>query len=170
MLFFSLISNLCMKQIKELALDYNNCAFSPRIARLVQEIQRQRYIMETSRLAFEKKCSIHERERHCLANNTSVCGNSPVVPADANSVEKIMCDSSITLPHPTTFIRQFQGLGCRTNRSLNFFIIDSDQYPNFQFKLGYSLKHIRQNSNSVFIIDPTVINYIIFPIYCVTKS
>ncbi len=146
--------------MKEIALDYNNCAFSPRVTRLIEEIRRHRHAMESSRLASEKKCGVYERERQCRSNSTSVCENSSVVPADTSADN--VCGSSPSFPLSMTFIRQFQGLGCHTNRSLNFFIVDSDQYPNFLVKLGYSSKQIRQNSNTAFIIDPMVSNFCIF--------
>ncbi|XP_046462929.1 thioredoxin domain-containing protein 11-like [Daphnia pulex] len=132
--------------VKEVAFDYNNCAFSLRIARLIEEIQRQRYAMETSRLAAERQCSIFEKERECGLSNTSLYINASIT--TDSSVEKT-CGFSFK---PTLF--KFQGLGCRTNRSLKFFVINSNQYPNFLINLGYSSKEIRQNANIALIVDP----------------
>jgi hypothetical protein len=134
--------------VKEIAFDYNNCAFSLRIARLIEEIQRQRYAMETSRLAAERQCSIFEKERECGLSNTSLYINASIT--TDSSVEKT-CGFSF---EPTLF--KFQGLGCRTNRSLKFFVINSNQYPNFLMNLGYSSKEIRQNANIALIVDPKV--------------
>jgi len=135
--------------VKEVALDYNNCAFSLRIARLIKEIQRQRYALETSRLAFERQCSIFEKERECRFSNSSLY-NNPSITTD-NNVEKTCVFPS----KPTLF--KFQGLGCRTNRSLNFFVFNSNQYSNFLINLGYSSKKIRQNANVALIVDPKVV-------------
>lgn len=135
--------------MKEVAFDYNNCAFSPRIVKLIKEIQSQRNAMETSRLAFEKQCSIFEIERECGLSNTSLYINPSVI--SDNSTEKT-CRFSF---EPTLF--RFQGLGCRTNRSLNFFVINSNQYPHFLINLGYSSKFIRQSANVALIVDPKVV-------------
>lgn len=143
--------------MKELALDYNNCAFSPRIARLIQEIQRQRHIMETSRLEFEKKCSIFQMEKQCCKNNTALCTDPIYTDTDASSV--INGEEICAFISHSTNMPQFQGLSCRTNRSLNFFIMDSDHYPDFLTKLGYSPKRSQQNPNVAFIIDPKVISH-----------
>lgn len=136
--------------MKEIAFDYNNCAFSPRIARLIKEIKSQRYAMETSRLAFEKQCSIFEIERKCRFSNTSLYINPSVTSDD-------IIENTCGFSFESTLFK-FQGLGCRTNRSLNFFAINSNQYPNFLINLGYSSKLIRQNANVALIIDPQVLS------------
>lgn len=103
--------------------------------------------MEISRLEFERQCGISER-RNCLSNNVSI--NAPQASEDDNSIEK-QCELSYE-----SALLKFEGLGCRTNRTLNFFVVNSNQYPNLLINLGYSSKWIQQNTHAVFIVDPEV--------------
>lgn len=131
--------------VKEVALNYYNCVSSPRITRLIQESEIQRDAMEFSRLAFERQCGISEK-RKCLSNNISINAHQPS--KDDISVEE-KCEFSYE-----PILPKLEGLGCRTNRTLNFFVIDSHQYPNLLINLGYSSKRINQNSYVVFVVDP----------------
>ena len=138
-------------QVREVALDYNNCASSLRVSRLVQEVQRERELMEVARLASEKKCSIFGGEKYCITNyNISI-------PRDLSfSVEEMCWPSS----RSSVVYNAMQGLGCRTNRSLNFFFMDSQQYPHFLHNMGYSAKQLRlnpQGMEAAIIVDPKVI-------------
>lgn len=133
--------------MKEVALNYYNCVSSPRITRLIQESEIQRDAMEFSRLAFERQCGISEK-RKCLSNNISINAHQPS--KDDISVEE-KCEFSYE-----PILPKLEGLGCRTNRTLNFFVIDSHQYPNLLINLGYSSKRINQNSYVVFVVDPMV--------------
>lgn len=135
--------------MKELALEYSNCAFSPRITLLSREIEHHRVAIETSSLKLEKKCSIFEREKLCSINDTAAC--IFFSPTDVSGME--LC-SSIS---KSKQLFQFQGLSCRTNRSLNFYVMDSNHYPNYLTKLGYSLRQNQLNLSVAFIIDPKVI-------------
>lgn len=127
--------------MKEVALEYHNCASSSRIARLVQEIKLARHAIEEERLALAKQCSIYESEERSKLF--------------LSNVTKLSCDEASSE-------LKSSGLACRTNKTLNFYLIDSEQYPNFILKLGYSSKDYRPNSNVAVIIDPRVKSFI-FP-------
>ena len=109
-----------------MALEYNNCASLPRVSRLIQEIQNKREAVETMRLVLEKQCSIF--------------GAGPL-----NS-------SAVTYPSDS----RIRAVGCATNQSLNFFMMDADQYQSFSANLGFSKKQFQLNPNAVFIVDPKV--------------
>lgn len=141
--------------MKEVALEYNNCASSPRVRKLIQEIRQERFAAETSKLALQKRCSINEKEIRS-ANTTFACMELTTVWKE----EWNNSDNCIT-PYHMQFEYNFSGLSCRTNRSLNFLTIDTELYPHFLNKLGYSLKEVRQNPNAFFIIDPKVILFIV---------
>lgn len=132
-----------------MALDYNNCVSSHRISRLVQEIKHQRELMEVARLTQEKKCSIFGADKYCITNY-----NMSITKDALFSVEEMCWPSSRP---PSSILNPIQGLGCRTNRSLNFFLIDSKQYPQFLHNLGYTANQLRLNANVALIVDPKVI-------------
>lgn len=110
-------------QVREVALDYNNCGSSPRMARLIQEIQTQREKLEAARLSLENQCSVFEK---------------PICRSTSN-VSSLLVETSCWPPSttiPRTLPLSIQGLACKTNRTLNFFLMDSDQYPNYLRQLG----------------------------------
>jgi len=136
--------------VKEAALEYNNCALLPRVSRLIQEIQHQRESLETVRLAVEKQCSIFGSGHLCRPLfNSSITTTTSSTKEEAEEA----CWSSSRLPravHQSTI----QGLGCSSNQSLNFYMMDADQYQHFADQLGYSRNQFQLNPNVVFIIDP----------------
>ncbi|KAI9550768.1 hypothetical protein GHT06_004553 [Daphnia sinensis] len=136
--------------VKEVAFSYHNCVSSPRITKLVQESEIHRDAMEFSRLEFARQCGISEKIK-CLSNNISANSHQPSED-DVSNEENCEFSYEPVLP-------KLEGLGCRTNRTLNFFVIDSHQYPNLLTNLGFSSKRIHQSNNIVFVVDPKAESY-----------
>ncbi|XP_059353614.1 thioredoxin domain-containing protein 11-like isoform X2 [Daphnia carinata] len=147
--------------VKEVAFNYYNCVSSPRIIRLIQESEIHRDAIESSRLELERQCGISEN-RKCLSYNMSV--NSHQSNDDDIGVEE-KCEFSYEPVLP-----KLEGLGCRTNRTLNFFVIDSHQHPNLLRNLGYSSKRIHQSSHVVFVVDPKAESYYVMTLPLTTQN
>lgn len=107
--------------------------------------------MEKERLKIGNQCSLYESEEHCYHSLKNV--TKLVHP----TLDQSCSFSSENLVEP-----KFRGLGCRTNQSLNFYLLDSEQYPNYVSKLGHSSKNYLLKSNIAMIVDPEVA-YFSFP-------
>ena len=142
---------MSIEQVKETALEYSNCASLPRVTRLIKEIRHQREALEAVRLTVEKQCSIFGGGRLCRPFNSSFITNTIGVKEEAEEA----CWSSSQLPRPARRSR-IQGLGCSSNQSLNFYVMDADQYQHFAIQLGYSKNQFQLNPNVIFIVDSKV--------------
>lgn len=120
--------------------------------------------VEIVRAELEHKCSIFANDRigaWCRCQKNSSCGSassprSVVLPASAP--EEPCSFSSQWQPSQTVTSGPsvVQGLGCRTNRSLSFFAMDSELYPDFAMRLGHRPDLLRLNPTAAFIISDQV--------------